>query len=57
MKILHVFRQPPDEMTRKLTAILSRDRDAAEFPLYAEPVDYDRLLKLILTHDQVISWW
>ncbi len=57
MKILHVFRHPPDEITRGLVAALSRDREAEEFPLYREPVDYDRLLDLILTHDQVISWW
>lgn len=57
MKILHVFRHPPDGMTRELVAALSRDREAEEFPLYREPVDYDRLLDLILTHDQVISWW
>jgi hypothetical protein len=57
MKILHVFRHPPDSTTRELAAILSRDREAAEFFLYQEPVDYDRLLDLITTHDQVISWW
>jgi len=57
MKILHVFRHPPDPVTRELAAILSRDREAAEFPLFQDPVDYDRLLDLILTHDQVISWW
>lgn len=57
MKILHVFRHPPDAVTRELAASLSRDREAAEFFLYQEPVDYDRLLDLITTHDQVISWW
>ncbi|MEW6659931.1 MAG: hypothetical protein AB1424_14830 [Thermodesulfobacteriota bacterium] len=57
MKILHVFRHPPDPVTRKLVSILSRDREAAEFNLFPEPVDYDRLLELIINHDQVISWW
>ena len=57
MKILHVFRHPPDQETRDLAAIISRDREVAEFPLFPEPVDYDRLLDLIMTHDQVISWW
>ena len=57
MKILHVFRHPPDAQTWELVAALSRDREAAEFPLYQEPVDYDRLIELIMTHDQVISWW
>ena len=57
MKILHVFRHPPDSVTRELATILSRDREAKEFFLDQEPVDYDRLLDLITTHDQVISWW
>jgi hypothetical protein len=57
MKILHVFRSQPDEVTRQLVAVVSRERECCEFPLYQEPVDYERLLDLILTHDQVISWW
>lgn len=57
MKILHVFRHPPDATTLDLAASLSGDREATEFNLYQEPVDYDRLLELITTHDQVISWW
>jgi hypothetical protein len=57
MEILHVFRHPPDEATRQLVDILSRDREAATISLHQEPVDYDQLLELILTHDQVISWW
>jgi hypothetical protein len=57
MKILHVFRHEPDMVTEELVAILSRDREAAEFRLYEPPVDYERVLELILTHDQVISWW
>ena len=57
MKILHLFRHPPDAVTRELVTILSRDREAGEFNLFQEPVDYDRLLDLIINHDQVISWW
>jgi hypothetical protein len=57
MKILHVFRHEPDAETKELVAIVSRDREATEFNLYQGPVDYDRLLNLALSHDQVISWW
>lgn len=57
MKILHVFRHPPDGVIRQLVEILSREREAREFPLYNTPVDYDHLIQLILNHDQVISWW
>jgi hypothetical protein len=57
MKILHIFRQPPDAETKELVTITSRDREATEFPLHQTPVDYERLLELVLHHDQVISWW
>jgi hypothetical protein len=57
MKILHIFRHPPDKVTRELVAITSRERETTEFPLYNDPVDYDRLLELVITNDQVISWW
>lgn len=57
MKILHIFRHPPDEVTRELVAIISREREATEYPLYENSVDYDRLLELIMSKDQVISWW
>jgi hypothetical protein len=57
MKILHIFRHPPDEVTRELVAITSQEREATEFLLYENPVDYDRLLALVIAHDQVISWW
>lgn len=57
MKILHIYRHPPADDTRELVGIISRDRETSEFPLFPEPVDYDRLLTLILEHDQVISWW
>jgi hypothetical protein len=57
MKILHLYRQPPDSETRELAAIVSRERQSEEFHLYRQPPDYRRLLELILSHDQVISWW
>jgi hypothetical protein len=57
MKILHIYRHQPDDEIRELAGIVSRDREVSEFSLYQEPVDYDRLLGLILENDQVISWW
>ncbi|MGA7563117.1 MAG: hypothetical protein WBW55_07945 [Desulfobaccales bacterium] len=57
MKILHVFRHPPDEMVLELAAIISREREAAEIALYQDGVDYDLLLELILSNDRVITWW
>jgi hypothetical protein len=57
MKILNVYRHPPDDLTQELAGLVSQDREAHDFFLFQEPVDYDRLLTLILEHDQIISWW
>jgi len=57
MKIMHIFRHPPDEVTQALVSIISREREVTEFALYQDEVDYERMLELVLTHDQVISWW
>ncbi len=57
MKILQIYRHPPDAVTRQLADLVSRGRQSTEFPLYLSQVDYDHLVHLILTHDQVISWW
>lgn len=57
MKILQIFKNPPDPQTRSMAAILARDQENTEVHLYRQPVDYDQLLELILSHDQVVSWW
>lgn len=57
MKILHIFRSPPTPEVLKLVAVLSERNEAAEFSLYQEDVDYDSLVRLIFSHDKVISWW
>ncbi len=57
MKILHVYKSEPDENTKKLVEILSRDRDADEFKLYEPHPDYERLVEMIFQADQTVSWW
>jgi len=57
MKIVNIFRSEPTPDVEKLTNILSEGQEAIRFPLYEEPVDYDRLIELIFSNDKVISWW
>lgn len=58
MKILNVYRSEPDETVKKLVEIVSRDRDAESFDLYADDApDYDKLVDMIFEADQTISWW
>jgi hypothetical protein len=56
-KILHVYRSEPTDDVKKLVEIVSRDRDAKEFKLYAGNPNYDMLVLMISEADQTISWW
>jgi hypothetical protein len=57
MKILNVYRSEPDETTKKLIEIVTRDREKDEFFLNVENPDYDQLVEKIFQADQTISWW
>ncbi len=57
MKILNVYRSEPDDTTKKLVEIVTRDREADSFDLYVDSPDYDALVDKIFAADQTISWW
>lgn len=57
MKILNVYRSEPDDTTKKLAEIVSRDRDAVSFDLSVDAPDYDTLVDKIFEADQTICWW
>jgi len=57
MKILHILRSEPDEMTQIFIRELSRDVVSSKIPLYQGEVGYDELVKEIFDSDRVISWW
>jgi hypothetical protein len=57
MKILNVYRSEPDDVTKKLIDIVTRDREYDEFYLNVEKPDYDQLVEKIFAADQTISWW
>jgi hypothetical protein len=57
MKILSIYRSEPDETTKKLVKIVTRDREADSFDLNVDSPDYDALVEKIYGADQVISWW
>lgn len=56
-KILHIYRSEPTDDTKKLVAILNRDREAKEFNLYIGDPNYDMLVQMIFEADQTVSWW
>jgi hypothetical protein len=57
MKILNIYRSEPDDVTKKLIEIVTRDRESDEFYLNVEKPDYDQLIEKIFAADQTISWW
>jgi hypothetical protein len=57
MKILHILRSEPDDVSRPLIEGLSRGGGAKEVHLYDGQVDYARLVEDIFASDQVICWW
>lgn len=56
MKHLQLVKTEPGESTRKLMEALAQGKEVTRFNLY-EDQDYDRLLALIFSHDEVVSWW
>lgn len=57
MKILNIYRSEPDETTKKLVEIVTRDRESDSFDLNVDSPDYDALVDKIFEADQTISWW
>jgi hypothetical protein len=58
MKVLHVLRSEPDEITRGLIDGMSRGGGGGkEVALYEGPVDYARLVQDIFQSEKVICWW
>jgi len=57
MKILNVYRSEPDDTTKKLVEIVSRDRDADSFDLNVDTPNYDELVDKLFAADQTICWW
>jgi hypothetical protein len=57
MKILNIYRSEPDDTTKKLVEIVSRDREADSFDLNTDAPDYDALVDKIYEADQTICWW
>ncbi len=57
MKILHVLKSEPDEITERLIQPSSEGNEVQEFEMYKGDVDYDELVKLVFESDKVVSWW
>ena len=57
MKVLYIYRSEPDELTKKLVEGAAEGKEVVEVKLYEGNVDYDKLVELIFSCDQVVCWW
>jgi hypothetical protein len=57
MKLLHILKSEPDEVTKTLMTRLSEGNEVHELKMYNGDVDYDKLVELVFEHDKVVSWW
>jgi hypothetical protein len=57
MKILHILKTEPDEVTGTLMDAVSNGEESSTFKLYESDPDYGRLLDLIFENDRIVSWW
>ena len=57
MKILHIFKSEPDDISTALMKNISEGEGMTRFNLYKEETDYERLIDLIFAHDKIICWW
>ena len=57
MRILHILRSEPNEMTRAFIEQTFEDAQNVEVALYEGHINYDALVAEIFSSDKVISWW
>jgi len=57
MKIIHLLRSEPDEVTRRLIDGLAKHNQNTKVLLYEDTVDYDSLVDDIFANDRVVCWW
>ena len=59
-KMLQILKSPPDDLQRTFMYTLSLGYSCLQFPLFEfdelEP-DYDELIELIFSFDEVVTWW
>ena len=58
MKVLHILKTDPDDMTTALFSPLTKaPGQTSTIVRLDDSTDYDALVDLIFAHDKVVSWW
>lgn len=56
MKIVHIISKQPSEAIRQIILDHSKEHEVVVVDLNAEDLDYEDVVKQILSGDRVISW-
>ncbi len=56
MKVLHIFKEEPDELVKAILEEQKKIAEVIEMRLYEEPVDYERLIEIIEVTDRLFTW-
>ena len=61
-KTLHILRSVPDRVVEDLIETMTAEEWATVVPLYEDdlthtPVDWNRIVDDIFSHERVICWW
>lgn len=57
VKILNIFRNPPDDRVRSIMPAVEPTDQVTEVVLDSDSADYERLLDLIFESDKVFTWF
>lgn len=57
MKILHIYRNEPNDDCKKLVEIVAEGNDNDHINLFEGPQDYGKVVDMIFAADKTISWW
>ncbi len=56
MKVLHIFKERPDDLVKTILEEQKKVAEIIEIRLYEEPVDYVRLIEIIEVTDRLFTW-
>ena len=56
MKILHILKAVPDDATKRIIEVQSGGNLTTVVDLTKGPVDYDKLVADVFSHDRVFCW-
>lgn len=57
MKIVHIYRNEPNDDCKKLAEVVAEGNDNDHVKLFEGTPDYSDILDKVFTADKTICWW